>query len=178
MSPVPREPVNTIVKCTGKKLRAVIFDGGSPSPDVSRTPHIPHENINKSWKKQKQYSKLYRDRSQPQVTSVTDPVPSSTTADDNAPAYDGPDLTPVKFRRMNTFTARQNVIMAAAQHVPAKMILDSDASISGVGEQWKLTDISRMSSMSIQSAFGDSMRPSLQGLPEDVRSSLPSSCLK
>ena len=24
------------------------------------------------------------------------------TADDNAPAYDGPDLTPVKFRRMNT----------------------------------------------------------------------------
>ena len=123
--------MNTIVKCTGKKLRAVIFDGGSPSPDVSRTPHIPHENINKSWKNQKQYSKLYRDRSQPQVTSVTDPVPSSTTADDNAPAYDGPDLTPVKFRRMNTFTARQNIIMAAPQHVPAKMILDSGESESG-----------------------------------------------
>ena len=105
--------------------------------------------------------KLYRDRSQPQVTSVTDPVHSSTTADDNAPAYDGPDLTPVKFRRMNIFTARQNIIMAAAQHVPAKMILDSGAGISGVGEQWKLTDISRMSSMSIQDAFGDSMRPSL-----------------
>ena len=54
--------------------------------------------------------------------------------------------------------------MAAAQHVPAKMILDSGAGISGVGEQWKLTDISRMSSMSIQDAFGDPMRPSLQGL--------------
>ena len=53
--------------------------------------------------------------------------------------------------------------MAAAQHVPAKMILDSGAGISGVGEQWKLTDISRMSSMSIQGAFGDSMRPSLHG---------------
>ena len=52
MSPVPREPVNTIVESTGKKLRAVIFDGGSPSPDVSRTVHIPHENINKLWKKQ------------------------------------------------------------------------------------------------------------------------------
>ena len=65
---------------------------------------------------------------------------------------------------MNTFTARQNIIMAAAQHVPAKMILDSGAGISGVGEQWKLTDISRMSSMSIQGAFGDSMRPSSQGL--------------
>ena len=109
--------------------------------------HIPHENINKSWKKQLKFQKLYRDRSQPQVTSVTDPVSSSTTADDNAaddnaPAYDGQDLTPVKFRRMNTFTARRNIIMAAAQHVPAKMILDSGAGISGVGEQWKLTDIS------------------------------------
>ena len=96
--------------------------------------------------------------------TVTDPVSSSTTADDSAPAYDGPDLTPVKFRRINTFTARQNIIMATAQHVPAKMILDSGAGISGVGEQWKLTDISRMSFMSIQGAFGDSMRPSLQGL--------------
>ena len=51
-----------------------------------------------SRKKQLKSQKLYRDRSQPQATSVTDPVPSSTTADDNAPAYDGPDLTPVKFR--------------------------------------------------------------------------------
>ena len=92
MSPVPRDPVNTIVERTGKKLRAVIFDGGSPSPDVSRTVHIPHENIKHSWKKQVKFRILYRDRSQPQVTSVTDPVPSSTTADDNAPAYDGPDL--------------------------------------------------------------------------------------
>ena len=114
MSPVPCEAVTTIVERTGKKLRAVIFDGGSPSPDVSRTVHIHHENINKLWKKQLKFQKLYRDRSQPQVTSVADPVPLSTTANDNAPAYDGPDLTPVKFRRMNTFTARQNIIMAAA----------------------------------------------------------------
>ena len=129
MSPVPRDPVTTIVERTGKKLRAVIFDGGSPSPDVSRTIHIPHENISNSWKKQPRFRKLYRDRSLPQHTSVRTPVPPSTTNDDNAPAYDGPDLTPVKFRRMNTFTARQNIIMAAAQHVPAKMILDSGAGI-------------------------------------------------
>ena len=32
--------MTTIVERTGKKLRAVIFDGGSPSPDVSRTVHI------------------------------------------------------------------------------------------------------------------------------------------
>ena len=43
MSPVPREPVTTIVNRTGKKLRAVIFDGGSPSPDISRTVHIPQQ---------------------------------------------------------------------------------------------------------------------------------------
>ena len=168
MSPVPRDPVTTIVERTGKKLRAVIFDGGSPSPDVSRTVHIPHENSNNSWKKQLKFRKLYRDRSPSQPTSVNTPVSSSTTADDNAPAYDGPDLTPVKFRRMSTFTARQNIIMAAAQHAPAKMILDSGAGISGVGEQWKLTDISRMSSMSIQGACGHHFKVSL-----DVGSSLP-----
>ena len=32
-------------------------------------------------KKQKQYAKMYRDRSQQQDTSVTTPVPPSTTAD-------------------------------------------------------------------------------------------------
>ena len=107
---------------------------------------------------------MYRDRTRKQDTSIHAPAPPSTTDEDNPPAYDGPNLTPVKFRRLSTFTARQNVIMAAAQHVPAKMILDSGAGISGVGEQWKLTGISRMSSMSIQGAFGDSMRPSIQGL--------------
>ena len=34
MSPVPREPADTIVERTGKKLRAVIFDSGSPSSDA------------------------------------------------------------------------------------------------------------------------------------------------
>ena len=142
MSPVPREPVDTIVERTGKKLRAVIFDGGSPSPDVSRTVHINHRYITRPWKSQRQYAFMYRKRSEQQATPITAPVPTSTTADDNAPAYDGPDLTPVKFRRMNTFNAHQNIIMAAAEYIPTKMILDSGAGISGVGEQWKLTDIS------------------------------------
>ena len=132
---MPREPVDTIVESTGKKLRAVLFDGGSPSPDVSRTVHINHRYIARPWKKQKQYAFMYRKRSEQQATPITAPVPTSTTADDNAPAYDSPDLTPVKFRRINTFNARQNIIMAAAQHVPAKMILDSGAGISEVGEQ-------------------------------------------
>ena len=49
-SPVPREAADTTVERTGKKLRAVIFDDGSPSPDVSDTVHIAHKNITKSWK--------------------------------------------------------------------------------------------------------------------------------
>ena len=95
---------------------------------------------------------MYRKRSEQHATPITAPVLTSTTAEDNAPSY------------MNTFYACQNIIMAAAQHVPAKMILDSGSGISGVGEQWKLTDISRMSSMPIQGAFDNSMRPSIQGL--------------
>ena len=135
MSPVPRESADTIVERTGKKLSAVLFDDGSPSPGVPRTVHIDHENITKPWKNQKQYAYMYRVRTEEQDTSIHAPVPLSTTDEDNPPAYDGPNLTPVKFRRINTFTARQNVIMAAAQHLPAKMILDSGAGISGVGEQ-------------------------------------------
>ena len=39
-------------------------------------------------------------------------------------------------------------------------ILDSGAGISGVGEQWKMTDIS---TYSIQGAFGEPMTPAVQG---------------
>ena len=70
MSPVPREPVDTIVERTGKKLRAVLFDGESPSPDVSRTVHIAHEHITKPWKSQLKYKTLYRNRNVQQNTSV------------------------------------------------------------------------------------------------------------
>ena len=45
VSPVPHHSEKTIVARTGKQLRAVLFDGGSPSPDISRTVYIPHENI-------------------------------------------------------------------------------------------------------------------------------------
>ena len=69
-SPVPREPADTIVERTGKKLRAALFDGGSPSPDISRTVHIDHKNITKPWKKQKQYAYMCRKRSENQATSV------------------------------------------------------------------------------------------------------------
>ena len=144
MSPVPHHPEETIVARTGKQLRAVIFDGGSPSPDVFRTVHIAHENISQPWKGQRQYKRLCQNRNITYPPSDPTPVVTSTTDDTTEPAYYGPDLTPNKFRRMKTFTASHTVNMANRQHVPAKMILYSGAGISGVGEQWKLTDISRM----------------------------------
>ena len=54
--------------------------------------------------------------------------------------------------------------IAGATQSHSKIILDSGAGISGVGQSWKMTDISKTSSLSIQGAFGDSIKPSLQGL--------------
>ena len=95
MSTVPREPADTIVERTGKQLRPVLFDGGSPTSDVFRTVHIAHENITKPSKSQLKYLKLYRNRNVQHRTSVPAPAPPSTTDETNQPAYDGPDLTPV-----------------------------------------------------------------------------------
>ena len=53
------------------------------------------------------------------------------TADDNALEYDGPDLTPVKLRRMNTFTARQNIIMAAA--LASAVVDEETGAVTDVG---------------------------------------------
>ena len=48
MGPVPRDPEDNILERTGKQLRAVLFDGGSPIPDDSLTRHIPHEKMTKA----------------------------------------------------------------------------------------------------------------------------------
>ena len=149
MSLVPRHPEETIVARTGKQLRAVLFNGGSPSRDVSRTVHIAYENINQPWKGQRQCKKFYRNRNVTYPPSDPTAVGTSPTGDTTELAYYSPDLIPTKFSYMKTFTASHTVVMATTQYIPAK-------TISEVGEQWKLTDISRMSSMSIQSAFGDS----------------------
>ena len=104
--------------------------------------HIPHKNISKPWKSQLKYKTLYRNRNITYPPSDPAPVVPYTTDDNTEPAYYYSELTPTKFRRMNTFTASHSVIMGTTQHVPATMILDSGAGVSGVGEQWKLTDIS------------------------------------
>ena len=136
----------SITTSSNSQARICTFNNSSSSSSSSSSTSTSStstydQRSNKSWKKQLKFQKLYRDRGQSQATSLTVPVSSSTTADDIAPAYDDPDLTPVKFRRMSTFTARQNIITAAAQHVPAKMILDSNAGISGVGEQWNIANV-------------------------------------
>ena len=52
MNPLPRQPEETIVTRTGKQLHPVLLDRVFPSPDVTRTVHIPHENISLPWKSQ------------------------------------------------------------------------------------------------------------------------------
>ena len=43
-------------------------------------------------------------------------------------------------------------------------ILDSGAGISGVGQHWKITNIQQADEVTVQGAFGDPMKPSIQGL--------------
>ena len=64
---------------------------------------------------------------------------------------------------MNLFTANDNKQMMSVHARFSLPILDSGAGISGVGEQWKITDISRSSTYSVQGAFGDPMTPTVQG---------------
>ena len=55
-------------------------------------------------------------------------------------------------KRMMTVHARSSL-----------QILDSGAGISGVGEQWKMTDILWSSTYSVQGVFGEPMTPIVQG---------------
>ena len=64
---------------------------------------------------------------------------------------------------MNSLIA-QHVRLLSVQHHRSLRILDSGAGISGVGDQWKMSDISASSEVTIQGAFGDPMKPTVQGL--------------
>ena len=64
---------------------------------------------------------------------------------------------------MNSLIAQHVRLLSVTQQSSLK-ILDSGAGISGVGEQWKMSDISASSEVTIQSAFGDPMKPTVQGL--------------
>ena len=54
--------------------------------------------------------------------------------------------------------------IASAKQSQSKFIRNSGAGISGVGQSWIMTDISKTSSLPTQGAFSDSVKPSLQGL--------------
>ena len=64
---------------------------------------------------------------------------------------------------MNSLIA-QHVRLLSVKQETSLCILDSGAGISGVGEQWKMLDISASSEVTIQCAFGDPMKPTVQGL--------------
>ena len=63
--------------------------------------------------------------------------------------------TPTKKPRMNLLMANDIKRMMTVQARSSLQILDSGAGISGVGEQWKMTDISRSSTYSVQGASND-----------------------
>ena len=71
--------------------------------------------------------------------------------------------TPTKKPRMNLLITSDIKHMMTVHARSSLQILDSGAGISGVGEQWKMTDISRSSTYSVQGAFGDPMTPTVQG---------------
>ena len=71
--------------------------------------------------------------------------------------------TPRKKPRMNLLMASNVKRMMSVHARSSLQILDSGAGISEVGEQWKMTDISRLSTYSIQGAFGEPMTPTVQG---------------
>ena len=71
--------------------------------------------------------------------------------------------TQTKKPRMNLLMASDIKRMMTVHARSSLQILDSGAGISGVGEQWKMTDISRSSTYSVPGAFGDPMTPTVQG---------------
>ena len=71
--------------------------------------------------------------------------------------------TPTKNPRMYLLIISDIKRMMTVHARSSLQILDSGAGISGVGEQWKMTDISRSSTYSVQGSFGDPMIPTVQG---------------
>ena len=71
--------------------------------------------------------------------------------------------TPTKKPRTNLLMANDIKRMMTVHARSSLQILDSGAGISGVGEQWKMTDTSRSSTYSVQGAFGEPMTPTVQG---------------
>ena len=71
--------------------------------------------------------------------------------------------TPTSKPQMNFLMANDIKRMMTVHARSSLQILDSGAGISGVGEEWKMTDISRSSTYSVQGAFGDPMTLTVQG---------------
>ena len=71
--------------------------------------------------------------------------------------------TATKRRKISSLIAQHVRLLSVITHLSLK-ILDSSAGISSVGHQWKMTDISQASEVIIQGAFGEPMKPTVQGL--------------
>ena len=164
MPPILTSPSAILVDRLLTSIRAPVFNNGSINPRRSRTLRIPHSEIQHSWKdltRQQQEKRRYRSFS----SSKQSKVPPNADPDNvRIPQWGTVYTTPTKTPRILTFKASRMLHIAGATQSHSKIILDSGAGISGVGQSWKMTDISKTSSLSIQGAFGDSIKPSLQGL--------------
>ena len=78
-----------------------------------------------------------------------------------------------QLRKISSLIAQHVRLLSVITHLSLK-ILDSSAGISSVGHQWKMTDISQASEVIIQGAFGEPMKPTVQGLlgPDMLRAVL------
>ena len=70
---------------------------------------------------------------------------------------------PTKKRKINSLIAQHVRLLSVTQQSSLK-ILDSGAGISGVGQQWQMKDLSQASEVTIQGAFCEPMKPTVQGL--------------
>ena len=73
--------------------------------------------------------------------------------------------TPTTKRRFHSLQAHTvRMLSVQQQQQQSLQILDSGAGISGVGQQWKITNIEQADEVTIQGAFGEPMKPTIQGL--------------
>lgn len=178
LTPLPIQPLTTLHFRQGQVMRAAMLDNYYLSP-VTRTTFVPHDQITEPWQSQAPFSNTRRKRrlaqenirfNQPFALPPTPPRPSTMPLlpiqeEALASPASTPDVkSPASSAGLNTFQASHVLHMATTNLASSKIILDSGAGISGTGDQSNLTDITDISSMSVQGAFGNAIRPTTKGL--------------
>ena len=145
-------------------------------PTLASSTFSPYSDSSANSRTAKAYSSSSESESD-NSDSTHPPVPTSVTTSSSYLPIPNMDVTllaqerrsvskystPTKKPRMNLLMASDIKRMMTVHARSSLQILDSGAGISGVGEQWKMTDISRSSTYSVQGACGEPMTPTVQG---------------